>query len=135
LNSTSEPPALPPQEIRRGTGGLLTALLVINIFLFGILQAGLILVVPVFAAMFVDFGARLPAPTQFFIDFASFNKKRWWCYSAVIGAMAFLAFNLSNRTGRNCLIIAALIQFFLALALILSLVLPISQLKAVGGSP
>src|SRR5581483_2222107 len=34
----------------------------------------LIFVIPVFAAMFKDFGAKLPAPTQFLIDLSNFLK-------------------------------------------------------------
>jgi len=34
----------------------------------------LIFVIPVFAAMFADFGAKLPAPTQFLIDFSNLLK-------------------------------------------------------------
>lgn len=38
----------------------------------------LIFVIPVFAAMFADFGAKLPAPTQFLIDLSNFMKSYWW---------------------------------------------------------
>ncbi len=38
----------------------------------------LIFVIPVFAAMFADFGATLPAPTQFLIDLSDFMKAYWW---------------------------------------------------------
>ncbi len=47
----------------------------------------LIFVIPVFAGMFSDFGAKLPAPTQFLIDVSDFMKAYWWaiglgCYGA-----------------------------------------------------
>jgi type IV pilus assembly protein PilC len=45
----------------------------------------LIFVIPVFAAMFADFGAKLPAPTQFLIDLSNFMKKWWW----LIGLTAY----------------------------------------------
>ncbi len=38
----------------------------------------LIFVIPVFAEMFADFGAKLPAPTQFLIDLSDFMKAWWW---------------------------------------------------------
>src|SRR6185369_10594730 len=38
----------------------------------------LIFVIPVFAAMFADFGAKLPAPTQLLIDLSNFMKSYWW---------------------------------------------------------
>jgi type IV pilus assembly protein PilC len=44
----------------------------------------LIFVIPVFAAMFKDFGAKLPAPTQFLIDLSNFLKAWWW--ALLIGA-------------------------------------------------
>lgn len=46
----------------------------------------LIFVIPVFAAMFKDFGAKLPAPTQFLIDLSNFLKAWWW--AILIGAFA-----------------------------------------------
>lgn len=46
----------------------------------------LIFVIPVFAAMFDDFGAKLPAPTQFLIDLSDFLKANFFylligCYA------------------------------------------------------
>ena len=38
----------------------------------------LIFVIPVFAAMFADFGAKLPLPTQLLIDLSHFMGKWWW---------------------------------------------------------
>lgn len=38
----------------------------------------LIFVIPVFADMFKDFGAKLPAPTQMLIDLSNFLKAWWW---------------------------------------------------------
>ena len=46
----------------------------------------LIFVIPVFAAMFADFGAKLPAPTQFLIDLSDFMKAYWWAVG--LGAYA-----------------------------------------------
>jgi type IV pilus assembly protein PilC len=46
----------------------------------------LIFVIPVFAAMFADFGAKLPMPTQLLIDLSHFMGHWWWaigltCYA------------------------------------------------------
>ncbi|MEO5960309.1 MAG: type II secretion system F family protein, partial [Opitutaceae bacterium] len=38
----------------------------------------LIFVIPVFAAMFKDFGQKLPAPTQMLINVSDFLKAYWW---------------------------------------------------------
>ncbi len=56
----------------------------------------LIFVIPVFAAMFADFGAKLPAPTQFLIDLSNFMKKWWWAvglgaYGVYFGMGKFVA--------------------------------------------
>src|SRR4051812_12460483 len=45
---------------------------------FALVNVLLIFVIPVFAAMFKDFGAKLPAPTQFLIDLSNFLKTWWW---------------------------------------------------------
>lgn len=53
----------------------------------------LIFVIPVFAAMFADFGAKLPAPTQFLIDLSNFMKKWWW----LVGLAAYSVYWIVNK--------------------------------------
>jgi len=53
----------------------------------GLVNVLLIFVIPVFAAMFADFGAKLPAPTQFLIDLSDFMKAWWWALA--LGAYGF----------------------------------------------
>ena len=48
----------------------------------------LIFVIPVFAAMFADFGAQLPAPTQMLIDLSDFLKHNFF-YLCIGGYVAF----------------------------------------------
>jgi type IV pilus assembly protein PilC len=50
----------------------------------------LIFVIPVFAAMFADFGAKLPVPTQMLIDFSDFLKHYWWAVAAGCWLFYFL---------------------------------------------
>ncbi|WP_044891538.1 type II secretion system F family protein [Opitutus terrae] len=62
----------------------------------------LIFVIPVFASMFADFGAKLPAPTQALIDLSEFMKAYWWaiglgCY----GLYWFIKKYVSTPTGRR----------------------------------
>jgi type IV pilus assembly protein PilC len=62
----------------------------------------LIFVIPVFAAMFADFGAKLPAPTQFLIDLSDFMKAWWWAIA--LGAYgAWFVFNkyVATPNGRR----------------------------------
>jgi len=56
----------------------------------------LIFVIPVFADMFKDFGAKLPAPTQFLIDLSNFLKAYFFylvaiCYGIYWGVGKFIA--------------------------------------------
>jgi len=44
----------------------------------GIVSFLLVKVVPVFAEIFADFGAGLPAPTQVLVDVSEFMKMKWW---------------------------------------------------------
>lgn len=69
----------------------------------------LIFVIPVFAAMFADFGAKLPAPTQFLIDLSDFMKAYWWaialgCYAAWWGLGKFTATPNGRRTKDHFLV-------------------------------
>jgi type IV pilus assembly protein PilC len=60
----------------------------------------LIFVIPVFAAMFADFGAKLPAPTQMLIDLSDFMKGWWWAIGLVCAA-AFYVFKKFVATPRG----------------------------------
>jgi type IV pilus assembly protein PilC len=46
-------------------------------------------VVPVFAQIFVDFGSKLPAPTQFLIDVSDFIRGNWYYIIIAIGGVFF----------------------------------------------
>jgi type IV pilus assembly protein PilC len=53
----------------------------------------LIFVIPVFAAMFKDFGAKLPLPTQMLIDLSEFMKHWFWA----VGLGAYAAYWLISK--------------------------------------
>ena len=55
----------------------------------------LIFVIPVFAAMFSDFGAKLPAPTQILIDTSNFLRSYFW-------AVGLGAFGIYWGTKKYC---------------------------------
>ncbi len=62
----------------------------------------LIFVIPVFAAMFADFGAKLPAPTQFLIDLSDFMKKWWWAIGlGAYGIYFFTSKYVATPAGRR----------------------------------
>ena len=62
----------------------------------------LIFVIPVFAAMFADFGAKLPAPTQMLIDTSNFLKHNFhWIVLGVVGAWWLIKKVISTPKGRR----------------------------------
>jgi type IV pilus assembly protein PilC len=62
----------------------------------------LIFVIPVFAAMFADFGAKLPAPTQLLIDTSNFLKHNFhWIVLGVVGAWWLFKRLISTPKGRR----------------------------------
>ena len=62
----------------------------------------LIFVIPVFAAMFADFGAKLPAPTQLLIDTSNFLKYNFhWIVIGVIAAWWGLRKLVATPKGRR----------------------------------
>jgi len=62
----------------------------------------LIFVIPVFAEMFADFGAKLPAPTQFLIDFSAWMKSNflYLIVAAIIGWKGWARF-IKTPKGRE----------------------------------
>lgn len=62
----------------------------------------LIFVIPVFASMFADFGAQLPAPTQLLIDLSDFMKAYWWAVGlGVYAVFLFLGKYTKTPVGRR----------------------------------
>jgi len=58
-------------------------------------------VIPVFASMFADFGAKLPAPTQFLIDLSDFAVGYWWLIiMVVVGAIFAVRAYIATPAGR-----------------------------------
>lgn len=69
----------------------------------------LIFVIPVFADMFSDFGAKLPAPTQFLIDLSDFLKANFFylligCYAVFWVMKRFVATPKGRRVKDNFLV-------------------------------
>jgi type IV pilus assembly protein PilC len=61
---------------------VITIALAITVFL-------IVKVVPVFGSIFSDFGAKLPAPTQFLIDLSAFMRGNWYYMLGGIAAVVF----------------------------------------------
>ena len=60
----------------------------------------LLFVVPVFEDMFKDFGADLPAFTQFVVGLSEWLQEYWWILFGCIGGIVF-AFNFFKRRSRK----------------------------------
>jgi type IV pilus assembly protein PilC len=59
-------------------------------------------VVPIFGEIFADFGAKLPAPTQFLLDLSYFMRFYWWMILGVVGgAFFFLRAYFRTEIGRQ----------------------------------
>ena len=59
-------------------------------------------VVPVFGDIFADFGAKLPAPTQFLIDLSDFIRGQWYFLVAIIVGVFFgIRTFLRSKRGRQ----------------------------------
>jgi type IV pilus assembly protein PilC len=56
---------------------------------FAITTFLIVRVVPVFGEIFADFGANLPAPTQFLLDVSDFIRSNWWLLVLIIGGIFF----------------------------------------------
>ena len=56
----------------------------------------LVRVVPVFAEIFSDMGATLPAPTQFLIDVSEFMQMKWWLLLLIVNSI-LITVKLANK--------------------------------------
>lgn len=88
------------------------------------------LAAPTFGAMYADFGAKLPAPTQFVLD----TRGLW----AVAGVVLPIGLLILARIGRPTVSVVVstvlgVLVFIIAQALTGALFLPIFQLGAVAG--
>jgi hypothetical protein len=108
-------------------------LVIYNLLLLGMTEFILVFGVPVFAAMFADFGAQLPTPTQVLIDWTDYSKQ-YGCMDPLralfFAGIAIGAFKgVAPRTWLKLLLVG---QTLLLAALIICLFLPIFQLGAVA---
>src|SRR3990172_7279027 len=72
-----------------------TAVIVVAFIVVTILM---IFVIPQFSALFADFGADLPALTQFLVDTSDFFVSKWWLIFAIIGGIVYGLMELKKRS-------------------------------------
>lgn len=71
------------------------AVIVVAIIVITIL---LIFVIPVFDDLFKNFGAALPAPTQFVVDMSNFLQEWWWLVFGSLGLAVFIFIYFKKRS-------------------------------------
>ncbi len=127
------PPPLPEERRRRSGRGLLIG----NGVLAGLVFAVLVFIVPVFGAMFADFGAKLPRPTQFLLDLSDVVKAWWWLLWLPIAAGVIVGYRWlggpgNPRAADRYLVGALIAQILFVVYVIVAMFMPIFQLGAVA---
>jgi len=76
-------------RLRKKVKSAMTYPVIVVCIAFAITTFLLVKVVPIFAEIFKDFGAKLPAPTQFLIDVSDFIRAEWYFLAIAIGGSIF----------------------------------------------
>lgn len=82
-------------RLRKKVKSAMTYPVIVICIAFAITTFLIVRVVPIFGEIFQDFGAKLPAPTQFLIDVSDFVRAEWYFLvlgigGAIFGTRAFL---------------------------------------------
>ena len=72
-------------RLRKKVKSAMTYPVIVICIAFSITAFLLLKVVPIFGSIFADFGAKLPAPTQFLIDLSDCIRGNWYIIAAVVG--------------------------------------------------
>src|SRR2546429_4490569 len=76
-------------RLRKKVKSAMTYPVIVVCIAFAITTFLIVRVVPIFGEIFKDFGAKLPAPTQFLIDVSDFVRGEWYFLVVGIGAAIF----------------------------------------------
>jgi type IV pilus assembly protein PilC len=76
-------------RLRKKVKSAMTYPVIVICIAFVITTFLLVKVVPIFGEIFKDFGAKLPAPTQFLIDVSDFMRSEWYFLILVFGGVFF----------------------------------------------
>ena len=89
-------------RLRKKIKSAMTYPIIVVCIALGITTFLIVRVVPVFGQIFADFGAKLPAPTQFLIDLSAFIRGNWYYILGTIIAVVFtIRYLLSTKRGRE----------------------------------
>src|SRR5947207_2193481 len=87
-------------RLRKKIKSAMTYPVIVICIAFAITTFLIVRVVPIFGEIFKDFGAKLPAPTQFLIDVSDFVRGNWYFLLAV-GIGAFVGVRMFVRSTRG----------------------------------
>src|SRR2546429_966786 len=76
-------------RLRKKVKSAMTYPVIVVCIAFAITTFLIVRVVPIFGEIFADFGAKLPAPTQFLIDVSNFVRGNWYFLVLIIGGTIF----------------------------------------------
>jgi type IV pilus assembly protein PilC len=76
-------------RLRKKIKSAMTYPVIVVCIAFAITTFLIVRVVPIFGEIFADFGAKLPAPTQFLIDVSSFVRGQWYILLAAMAGTFF----------------------------------------------
>jgi type IV pilus assembly protein PilC len=89
-------------RLRKKVKSAMTYPVIVLSIAFAITTFLIVRVVPVFGEIFKDFGAKLPAPTQFLIDVSDFVRGNWYFLALGIGGAIFgIRMFLRSKRGKQ----------------------------------
>jgi type IV pilus assembly protein PilC len=89
-------------RLRKKVKSAMTYPVVVVCIAFAITTFLLVRVVPIFGEIFRDFGAKLPAPTQFLIDVSEFIRGNWYFLAlGIVGGIFGLRAFLRSKRGKQ----------------------------------
>ncbi len=89
-------------RLRKKVKSAMTYPVVVISIAVGITTFLIVKIVPIFGQIFADFGAKLPAPTQFLLDLSDFVRGYWYYIIAlVLGVFFGIKWALNTERGRQ----------------------------------
>lgn len=89
-------------RLRKKVKSAMTYPVVVVCIAFAITTFLIVRVVPIFGEIFKDFGAKLPAPTQFLIDVSDFVRGEWYfLVVGIVGTIVGLRTFLRSKRGKQ----------------------------------
>jgi type IV pilus assembly protein PilC len=89
-------------RLRKKVKSAMTYPVIVICIAFAITTFLIVKVVPIFGEIFKDFGAKLPAPTQFLIDVSDFIRGNWYILALAIGGTIFgLRYFFRSKRGKQ----------------------------------